>query len=328
MTDKLDFSDLKDPKPAKGDFSDLAEKKPRMVKTFLGDMPAPEDFKREMESPEAINEMMINLLPAARGMKLIGEAGPSLAKSIKSVFTKIAPRSWVESVQKGHDIMKSKAEDMFNFIKDQIPSRNIPSMKISPKLLKEAEDHLPNTRATKTLIQNARNGDYESVHRLQSSLGKKGFGRLASDDPAQWDIGEEIIDTRDKLLENIKNHFDKTGNSDLSDILNNARIQWKNLKDIYYKHPKIAQMVEQDTRLVPKNPENIFSEESVPMKRVLEQHPEIGQQLDTMNTANRFINSLKRKGSIGLGIGGVGGSLYTGSKIMDYFRDLNQQNQQ
>ncbi len=328
MTDKLDFSDLKNPKPAEGDFSDLAEKKPKMVKTIIGDLPSKEDFKNEMMDPKNLNEMMINMLPAAQGMRLVGKAGPTLGKSIKSIFTKIAPRSWVERVQKGHDVMKGKAEDMFNFIKDQIPHRKIPNIGMSEELLNEAEQHLPVTRATKKLIENARSGDYNAVHKLQSDLGRRGFGRLASEDYAQRDVGEEILDTRDKLLEKIKNHFDETGNKDLSETLDKARSQWKDLKDIYYKHPKVAQMVEQDMRLVPKNPENIFSEESVPMKRVIEQHPEIGQELDTMNTANRFINSLKKKGAIGLGIGGVGGSLYTGGKVLDYIKNLNQENQQ
>jgi|SRR6478752_3045232 len=333
-----DFSDLKKPKSAPGDFTDLAEPKKQGwgewavsgLKNQLASLkhfPDPQEAKKEMESPENLNEMMINLMPAAQGMKLAGKVGPTLGKSIKSVFTKVAPRSWVERVQQGHDLMKGKAEDMFNFIKDQIPSRKIPNMEMSENLLNEAEQHLPDTRATKKLIGNARSGDYNAVHKLQSDLGRRGFGRLASEDYAQRDVGEEILDTRDKLLEQIKSHFNDTGNEDLSNTLDKARDQWRNLKDIYYGHPKVAQMVEQDTRLVPKNPENIFSEESVPMKKVLDQHPEIPQELHTMNTANRFINNLKKKSSIGLGLTTAAGGLYTGNKILDYIKNLNQEKQ-
>jgi hypothetical protein len=240
-----------------------------------------------------------NLLPMAL-LKI-----PGLAKAL---FTKYNPDSMVHAVQKGHDVLEKEASDAFNLVKDQIKQRNIgmegkPNISpgehkliIDQHILDEAEDMLAKTRANKKLIENARSGDYDAIHKLQSDLGKKGRKKLSADSGAENDEGEEMLDTRSKINETIENTLRSKGHNDLADELKKGRDLWHRLKELYYSRPSIAQMVDPELRLIPSNAENIFSEKSKPMTRIHEAHPEIPETLELIknkNTAQKLIKAGK-----------------------------------
>lgn len=309
--------------------NDVMGNSPEMVSTIVGKIPKTtvQEQIKNIESPENINELMYEALPAARGMSVAKEFAPSLVNSIKNVFAKINPKNWVKTVQSGHDADEQLASDIYNTVKTEANDANLNNIPLSDDIIDEAQLHLPKTRASKLLIENAKKGGYESLHKLQSDLGKLGHDALSNDSYAEQLKGHEILDTRDKILESIHDYMKKNNREDLSSMINLGRGMWKNLKETYYEHPSISKMVNKKIRLVPKNPENIFSEESIPMNRVLQRHPEISEELKKYQDAKSFMKKLRKGAYTAGGIGLVGNSLYKGSKMIDLLNSINQQNQ-
>jgi hypothetical protein len=241
-----------------------------------------------------------NLVPMAL-LKLPGMA--------KTLFSKYKPENMVHAVQKGHDVLENEAKSLYDFVRNEIKPRGMIKFKIDSNVLDEAESMLPKTRSYKKLLEDARQGDYDAIHKLQSDLGKKGHKKLSSDFGAENDEGEEMLDTREKINESTQNLLEKEGHTDLVNALKQGRNKWKNLKELYYSRPSIAQMVERDLRLIPKNPENVFSEKSKPMARILEAHPEILEMLE-LGKNKEGLKKLLKAAKIGTAATGLTGTSY------------------
>jgi phage gp46-like protein len=292
---------------AEQDWSGNGNNKP-MVDTLIGKLD-PNGYKID-RSPEAINDMVMTAA-GAPGMKVLGTFG----RGIKSALTKINPKELLAEVQGGHDKLMQHSSDIYNFVKDEVKPRGVGKIDVKPEILDEAYQHLPKTRANQKLIESAKTGDYDALHQLQSDLGKQGRQASASDSFAERNLGQEIHDTRNKINESIIERFKDYGHEDLAKLLEEAKGKYKKMKELYYSHPRIAQLVEKGLRKEPANAMNMFSEVSDPMKAILQEHPNIGNALETQRTAKDFFNKLKlaKKGAIGLGATGIGVS---GSKTL------------
>lgn len=234
-------------------------------------------------------------LPIGAG-KLISKL-PYVWKTLRS---KINPSELVKSVQQGHDVAEKEASDIFNHVKNEAINRKVNNIKLSDDIFEEAKNSLPKTRANSKLIENSKNGEYENLHKLQSDLGKKGRKKLESDSVAEQDEGEEILDLRNKINEEVEKNFRENGHIDLADKLIEARKKWAKLKKTYYSHPTIGKMVSEETRKVPKNPMSVFSEQSKQMERIHKAHPEIFDAVKLYNEKKLLGKQLK---GIGLGSG-------------------------
>jgi hypothetical protein len=311
--------------PAKSNqFGDLI---PKQSDTFIGKLPigpatAPLGSKESFVNPESLKDIS-EFAAGGPGMKVIGAKGINFGKGIKSVLTKIAPKELAYGVQKAHDKLSQQASNIYDFIKSEVGPRGVGKINVAEDLIKEAESHLPKTRANKDLIERARTGNYEALHDLQSDLGKRGTKALGADLAADRNIGEEMLDTRGKINDVIKNQFNEYGHPDLTKLLEEANGKYTKLKKLYYSHPKVAKLVHPESRLVPKNPLSLFSEESKPMKELLGEHPEIQEALDTSERAKNFIEKLKKIPKSGYAAGGVGAgglSLYGGKRLIDLLK--------
>lgn len=241
---------------------------------------------------------------AGKGM-LAGAAGKlalNLPQAMKMITTKINPKEWVYGIQRAHDTAMKRAGDIYDFIKSEVKPRGVSNIEIPKDILSDAGEHLPKTGSYKNLIENAKSGDYEALHKLQSDLGKKGSKNLSGDSYADRLKGEEMMDIRDRINQAIRDKFKEHGHEDLVKLLDEANKQYKNLKETYYSHPAVGKMVHKDIRKVPKKPENVFAEESLPMSRLLEAHPEISEQMKLLSTKKKI---LKQLGKTGLTLGGI-----------------------
>lgn len=292
--------------------------------------------------PGKQGEMVANLPQVMRGTQpttsesasqTIGQFLPGLevgapvskfGKGVMNVLNQKNPKELAYGIQKAHDVLKSQASDIYDLVKSEVKPRGVNEIKIPEKIIESAESYLPKTDASKNLINKAKSGDYESLHKLQSDLGKRGTKHLGSDYAADWDKGEEMLEVKDKIMDSIKNHFNEYGHEDLSKLLDMAKGKWAKLKDVYYSHPAIAKLVHEESRKVPKNPMNVFSEESKPMQKILNEHPEISEALNKHKDAEKFISRLKKTGKVGLyGTGGlslIGAPLYGAYKLIDLLK--------
>lgn len=283
------------------------------------------DFKQGTPQNKQMVENIINSYAGSPAMNVIGNEALTLGKGIKSALTKIDTNGLMKGVQNAHDKLLKGASDIYDYIKSEVKPRGVSNIDISPNLINEAEANLPKTRANKKLIEDARSGDYEALHNIQSDLGKKGTKALSSDLSADRNIGEEMMDTREKINEAIENKFKENGHEDLAKLLQEARGKYRTLKDTYYSHPTIAKLVNPEIRKIPSNPLKTFSEESVPMQKVLNSHPELSTAVKTNDMAKEFFKKLNKLKNVGIGTGIAGGAIYGAKQLSNSLDDLGDE---
>lgn len=259
------------------------------------------------------------------GLQGASEIAPSVLKGIGNTFSnafkKVTPESIAKSLQSSHDLLEKEASDIFDKVSEQVKSRKISKVPIDEKLIDEMSEVLPKTRATKQLVEKAKKGDYSELRKAQSELWKRGTRKKSSILESDRDLGEEILDLRDRINESISSHFKNTKNSDLSDLLNQGRQKYYNLKDIYYGQytpNSISNLVQKNYRKIPNNIVNVLSEQSEPMEKILEANPEIPEQLKLLIKKENAMKKLKyivAPAAIG-GLSGVIGSGAT-NKVKD-----------
>jgi hypothetical protein len=266
----------------------------------------------------------------AAGALALGGAGKVASQVGQAVSTKIPEflrgltnesthQSLVESVQKPHDVMSNTAQRLYDYVKGAIKKRGI-STPVDPQFISQAEEVLPKTRASKKLISDATSGDYEAVHDLQSQLYKKGTAGLASDDIALQNQGEEILDLRSKINDELKNRLIQSGHVDIAHVLEQGKGVYKKLMDTYYNKnlPKgISKLVQEDLRLVPKDPVSMFEQNSKPMSKFLQEHPETAKHVKGVREKEAAKNAL---GDIFKKTATVGGSAYLGKSLYDLLK--------
>lgn len=249
--------------------------------------------------------------------KMISQALPAIkkfAEPVTNAFAKINPAETAKIVQTSHDVLKNDAISSFNKVGEEAEKRGINIVPIDKSLIEDISDYLPNTRASKSLIEKASTGDYSSLRKLQSDLWQRGTSRSSSKLAADRDEGEEILDLRDKINESISKHFKDTGHEDLANQLQDARSKYYDLQKTYFgkKVPlAIKNLVHEDSRKIPKNIMNVLSEDSVPMQRIMEKNPLAAKQVELMKNKK---NALTRLKYLGLG----GGALATAAALGGY----------
>lgn len=233
-----------------------------------------------------------------------------LGDIVKSFFNKAVPKDVVRIIQNKYDSLLSNASQKFNNVADQVVKRNVGKIPIDDKHLDDIikNKHLPDTIQSQKLIENARTGDYQAVRDLQSDLRYWGDKANESELIADQHKGREIHDLRNKINESLAGHLENTGNKDLADQLRDAMKQYRDLNELYFGEdtPRaIKNMVKPGLRKTPNNVLSVLSEDSEPVKKIVDAHPEIKPLMEVLkkkDTASKVFNKL-----LLTGVGGVTG---------------------
>jgi hypothetical protein len=266
----------------------------------------------------------------AAGALALGGAGKLAVKTGSALATKVpeflrgltnesTPEALVESVQKPHDILQNTANKLYGYVRDAIQKRQL-SIPVKQEYLDQATEILPKDRATKKLIANASTGDYNAVHDLQSQLYKKGTSASLSNDIAVQNQGEETIDLRNKINEDLENHLIQSGNVDIAHVLDQGKNIYRQLKSTYYNKELpsgIGELVHPDIRLIPENPENLFTQNSLPMKQFLKEHPEAAKHSQGIREKKAALKALR---NILIGSGVAGGATAGIKTLYDFLQ--------
>ena len=244
--------------------------------------------------------------------KIAAKAGDKIPAFMRGLTSKSTPESLVESVQKPHDRLQSTSDELYGQVRQAIKKRGV-KIPVKDDHLNQVADILPKTRASRQLIEQAKSGDYEAVHKLQSHLYKKGTKGLASDDIALENQGEEILDLRDKINDDLESHLMKNGHIDIAHVLKQGKKTYKQIMDTYYAphlRKGVGKMVHSDLRLVPENPEKLFTQNSVPMKAFLGKHPDAAKHVQGIKEKEKALKDLKKI----MTRAGIGGGIVAGTK--------------
>lgn len=249
----------------------------------------------------------------------VGIAGKmGIPAVLKSLFDKAVPRDLARVIQGRHDVLEKEASGLFSHVENEAGKRGINKIPVPDGLIEEANRFMPKTDASKKLIADAQKGDYSAIRDLQSDLRSRGENFKGSTLIAEQHKGEEALDLRDKINKQIALHFEKTGNKDLADTLKDAMGKYRNLKDLYFGHNVIAKMVTKGLRKVPKNIASALSEDSDPMRAIIEAHPELESLLTRLQNKKEAAKMLKLT-AVPLATGAVGGAVggHYGTKLIN-----------
>jgi hypothetical protein len=255
-----------------------------------------------------------NMVGGAEAGGLAGLTGNVIgrgASTAADLGLPVSSKGLSQVIQSDHDALAASAANGFNNTTNQVIARGVdqvPSKYIDSGLIDQIRDnkYLPNTPEQRSLLNAAESGDFSSLRQLQTSLWQKGTKAAASPDPAINNKAEEMFDTRDQINDGIESHLRDSGNDDLADQLNKSMSDYANLKQTYFSHPTIANMVDPEKQIVPDNLLNILSEDSKRMDRLRASNPVIQNAVD--KTQNQKL-ALK-VGSRGLGTAAALGAAY------------------
>lgn len=242
------------------------------------------------------------------GSAIVSKASQKLPAILRGLTNESTPQALVESVQKPHDLLENTANTLYNQVRGAIQRRGI-KVNVKPETLNEISEYPSmQTKTHKELINDAKSGDYEALHKLQSSLYRVGSKDMLNDDSVINTRGENILDLRNRINKELEGSLIQQGHADIAHVLRQGKNIYKQLQDTYFNKdlPKgIGKLVESDIRLVPENPEDLFSQNSLPMKRFLKQHPETAQHVQGIKEKEYAKKSLR---NILIGSGVAGGA--------------------
>jgi len=262
-----------------------------------------------------IGNVLSDVVPIGAGVaKLAGKGINAIKGAISS-----PKNALVKNILDTHDALENKAVQGFETVSNEINKRGITNIPVESNVLNNLKDFFSRTKQNNALIDKAKSGDYNSLRKIQSDLYTKGNKSLGSPLASERDRGEEMLEHRDEINQAISNHLLNTGHTDLSNTLNQARNDYRILKDVYY-NPKmnrsIINMVDKNTRKIPKNLANVLQEESKPMQALRDFHPDLEKNLSRYNLSKNALLGLKKYvlPPALLAAGALGGIKYMESK--------------
>jgi hypothetical protein len=264
---------------------------------------------------QGVGEMLPQLMPAGAGSaKAIPKIGEEIAEFTTGASTK---RSMITDILKGHDNLEEKASKDFIDVSTQAKNRGISKISLNEKDISSLKKYFPKTEASKDLLNSAKSGDYDALRDLQSDMYTRGKNALSSDLIADQNLGEEMLEKRDKINKLISEHLKNTGNIDLAEKLNGARNDWHTLQDTFYNKElpaSIRKLVNNDTRKIPKNIATVLSEESKPISKLKDFIPGIDEKLKYVNSRKNVTKNISTALKIGIPSAALYGGAYEGTK--------------
>jgi hypothetical protein len=256
---------------------------------LAGAATTPGDWKKRLS--EGLIEAAI---PA--GIKGLGEAGKLGYAALKRTPT---ARKAADVIQQSHEVAYKFATQPLNAAEQEAATVNKP-IRLSNKILVAAEDALPNTKANKTLIDNAKKGDYKSVFKLQSDLWKRGNSFTSKQTQAEIDRGHEIFDLRDAVLKGMKTHYDYLGKTNISKNLSEGQNRFREFADMYLSNPTVAKLVGEE-KIVPKNLLSKLESDTAYFNKLKNEIPSIGKMLELQQSKKKLKKAIKIGSSLGHG---------------------------
>lgn len=230
------------------------QKLPRNVGTGLANMGhtllnTPHDIAKGVEyledklSPKSWNidknrDKLSNYIPFQEEKnfaKMLGQKGkPTFADTLVQKGTEFAPEILTGANALRNVIphlTKRGAVKTLNKARDLAKGREIGTLNVNPELIEDARQYLPNNLPERNLLGASQSGDYDSLFKLQSDLGKvssKRMGKVRSlFSPESQITGEAGLSSRNRLLDAIHENLQSQGHHDISQLLKQGQKEYR-----------------------------------------------------------------------------------------------------
>jgi hypothetical protein len=134
--------------------------------------------------------------------------------------------------------------------------RDIGTLNVNPELIEDARKYLPDDLPIRDLINASQSGDYNSLFKLQSDVGKISAARMGKIRslfaPETHIKGQAGLESRERLLDAIHENLQGLGHDDISALLRQGQNEYR--RYMKFKKYRNALGVLGASYLIPKNP--------------------------------------------------------------------------
>lgn len=232
----------------------------------------------------------------AAGLGAIKGLGAGL-KGAKLAIRPVDVEKTYGGIQEAYNNENKRLGDMFSYVSKEMKNRGIEKVgQIDKDFIEDARKILPASSTNKILLEKVEKGNYDDIRKLYTKVGKK--IRSAKDD----DVRELYEDLRTRINNGLLRHAEQAGQKDLSNVLNEAKSGYSQLKKTYESTPWLRSLVGEKQE-IPSSLEPL-KKKSAAVSRIKELHPEIEKDIGAQNVRK----NLKRLG--------IGAALYKGYKTI------------
>lgn len=116
-----------------------------------------------------------------------------------------------------------------NKVAKEVEKRSVSKIGLPEEILNDIQEHqyLRNTAANKKFLEKAKEGDYNSLFKLQSDLGRRERGYGLNPFFSEREFGKDIGETRRALLSHMKESLSKQGHEDLAKLLSHGQNRYR-----------------------------------------------------------------------------------------------------
>jgi hypothetical protein len=222
------------------------------------------------------NALLESMIPGVgRGLNVAGKIGASVIKREPT------PRKAADIIQQYHDAAHVHAVEPLEKAKELIVKSDMGPIKIKSSIIDDAFTILGKDEGTKRLVAKARNGDFESLDKLQSDLKRE--ARILIDPKKSHSdrlLGKQANTLANNILDGIKIKAHYKGRSDIADLITEGKSRYADFAKLYLENPTVSKLVGKD-KVVPKNLVSKLESDTAYMDKLKTAIPEISDMIKT-----------------------------------------------
>lgn len=288
---------------------------PGLIKTGLSAFTAGAASKEGGEKERGKQGLIDSLLATSLGM--LGKGAQKVLPAFKRTPDLEAK---IKDLQTQENQIKDVLGNEFDSIATEAEARGINKIPVDKKVMEQIDKYTVKSKANKLLLEKAKQGDYESLRRLQSHLRERADKLKASQDVAQNDLGELMSDLREDINGAIEKELKAKGHDDLVDKLNATKSKYKAYKDKFFANKELSRIFGGEEEL-PSNLLNVLTKQKNSMKKFREMSPELDEMLKTILEKKEATEKLKKIGLTGAGLGSLYGLEQLGKSLYKAIED-------
>lgn len=128
-------------------------------------------------------------------------------------------------------LTRNMAARALNESREFAKAREIGDLGVDKELIQDMKQFLPDTKPYRDLLKKAMKGDYESLFKLQSDVGKRAPGFLKSLlSFAERDYGKEALASRGRLIDAMREGLAESGHKDIADLMQHGQNRYRQYK--------------------------------------------------------------------------------------------------
>lgn len=255
---------------------------------------------------------------ALPGATAVAKKVPELGKAWNILTKEQKPAAAFDKMLGSHDALDSEARSLYKQADEIATTRNLEPIKVDEEALDIAKRHLNPDKDYLELIGKAKDGEYKSLTKIQSDMGKRATKLYSNPNSTQadFDKADALTKARNKINTDLRKGVLDQGHADLADARKQADTMYAKKMQTYYNKnlkPTVRNVFTAGKRLRPGQTDldllKPFMERSASMDKFLAEHPEMKAEVELAREKQKALERLKPLSKAAKASGFAGGAL-------------------